>query len=792
MAKSQDCLFLPPPRILTHGRFLVLILGLLALTANSMADVNYDTTTHTFTGSGTYDQAVNETVDVTATPTDGATITFTGNVTTTGTFIHNGAHVIFDAGTTNSFGIYRLYNRTIDNTHYVNDSSMTLNGNLTVTDFQAAGRVNNYSGTSKIYINEGSSLNVSGVFSIAEANKAQGIIDQNGGTVSITTSGDTDVRIGHWFNKNYPTKYNLKNGVLNIPNTVAHVGWDAYAELNISGGEANLKGINLSAGGKTVDGVLGGKGFLNLTGGTLNLGSEGVTYIKKKDGASYNTDTAPEINLGNGTISASESHTWASNLTITLTAGKTPTFDIDANKTITIASVVKGDGGLKKTGAGILKLTNANTYTGETIVQNGVLMLTKGGSSGSLYKGTTVTVNGSTAVLAGDGDVFSYGANSVGRINLNNGGTLTNDSSTGHITVGAVIYMNNGKINTTDPTAAGSDASGNFVFDNAIYVTAGTNNEISVQKFAIRHLNNTPYASGDDGGVFDVDQSAQLTISSIIIDKATTSGTKVPLVKRGAGTLTLSGANTYTEETTVSEGVLELTGSAVVANGPISVGANGTLEYNLANGQTERLTIEDTNAILSTGTIKKTGEGTLKLFAADEDLINSHSFVVSSGRLDMTKYFKGALTVGEKLDPENYLTAIFSPGNSVGSLEITGDFTLNPGSTLLLEFDETGADSLLVSGTTKFEEGAIITLALDEGASPVPNQQVSFQLPANIATFDNAALSYPSYLVGIGYDPTTGVLSATVDANAVPEPSTWALLLLGAAGLMYVRKRTRK
>ena len=109
-----------------------------------------------------------------------------------------------------------------------------------------------------------------------------------------------------------------------------------------------------------------------------------------------------------------------------------------------------------------------------------------------------------------------------------------------------------------------------------------------------------------------------------------------------------------------------------------------------------------------------------------------------------------------------------------------------------MEFDETGADSLLVSGTTKFEEGSFITLALDEGASPVPNQQVSFQLPANIATFDNAALSYPSYLVGIGYNPTTGVLSATVDANAVPEPSTWALLLLGAAGLLYVRKRTRK
>ena len=127
------------------------------------------------------------------------------------------------------------------------------------------------------------------------------------------------------------------------------------------------------------------------------------------------------------------------------------------------------------------------------------------------------------------------------------------------------------------------------------------------------------------------------------------------------------------------------------------------------------------------------------------------------------------------------LDYMIGPGadNSIGQASFGDDFILKEGATLLLEFDETGADSLLVSGNTEFEEGSFITLALAEGASPVPGQQLSFQLSLDIDSFENATLSYPSYLAGIGYDPSTGILSAYIDANAIPEPSTWALMILG-------------
>ena len=307
----------------------ILVLGLFVLTATAMADVTFSN--NTFTGYGTYDQAVNSSSNLAATPSSGQTITFTNNIVTTGSFTQQSQNVIFAAGTKNSFGSLMVTNGA------ENNGKMTLNGSLTLRSLSLCNKWTTY-----LNINNGATLTVTGDFMLAQADSAQGIVTQNGGTVSITTSGDSAIRIGHWFNKNYPSAYNLNGGVLNVPNAVTHVGWDAYAKLNISGGEANLKGINLSAGGKTVKKVLGGKGYLNLTGGTLNLGSEGVTYIKMK--GSYNSEIAPEINLGNGTVKASASHTWADNLTITLTSGKTPTFDIDANKTITIASVVKGSG----------------------------------------------------------------------------------------------------------------------------------------------------------------------------------------------------------------------------------------------------------------------------------------------------------------------------------------------------------------------------------------------------------------------------------------------------------------
>ena len=48
----------------------------------------------------------------------------------------------------------------------------------------------------------------------------------------------------------------------------------------------------------------------------------------------------------------------------------------------------------------------------------------------------------------------------------------------------------------------------------------------------------------------------------------------------------------------------------------------------------------------------------------------------------------------------------------------------------------------------------------------------------------------PEYYTLALAGPSNNIVRFSIDRNAVPEPSTWALLILGAAGLAYMRKRS--
>ena len=388
-----------------------LALGLFVLTASALAEVTYDSAAGTFIGDGTYSEAVDATGNLTATPTTGQTITFTNNIVSTGAFTQSGAYVVFDTGTVNSFNA--LYINNVLNIN--NNARMTLNGSMSLTELHMAN-----SGTTYFDITNGASLSVSGKVYINETTNAQGIITQTGGTVSFTTSGSDDVRIGHWPNSTWPSRYDISGGSLSIPNTTTYVGWDGYAEMNISGGEVSLKCLSLSNGQNR------GKGTLRLTGGTLNIGDGGIVRNKRN----VSGPLAAEVYLGQGTINATANQTWGSDLTLSLTgrsatntadvAGGVTTFNADSGKTITIPSVISGVGALTKTGAGTLTLSGANTYTGGTTISAGTLELTGAGTlgTGAVTNNATLKFNYNadktlSNAISGTGTIVKEGTNTV-------------------------------------------------------------------------------------------------------------------------------------------------------------------------------------------------------------------------------------------------------------------------------------------------------------------------------------------------------------------------------------------
>ena len=221
------------------------------------------------------------------------------------------------------------------------------------------------------------------------------------------------------------------------------------------------------------------------------------------------------------------------------------------------------------------------TFSGAGIINNSSNAPSFSLASGSLLNFT----NSSTA---GNAIITTAVAS-----NLNFGGT----SSAGTATItnnGGVIFFNN---SSSASAATISNSSGGLLdfFGNSTAANATITNSGSVAFFntasggQARFINNS-------GGTMDISgATVPVTVGSIegagtyllgsnqlitgLNDLSTTvsgliTGTGGSLVKVGTGTLTLSGANTYTGLTTISEGAINLTGSLL---SPVSVESGGTL-----------------------------------------------------------------------------------------------------------------------------------------------------------------------------------------------------------------------
>lgn len=243
--------------------------------------------------------------------------------------------------------------------------------------------------------------------------------------------------------------------------------------------------------------------------------------------------------------------------------------------------LVMGEGDVLVTGGSAVILRNAaNSYTGGTTINGGFLALTffNGGSLG-----------------AGDGPGQTCCAGAMDPANviaINNGGTLSLDgpAALGNspmlpqyavsvvVNEGSRIYggtntvvfvpnltLNGGTVEVRDGANHGGFGTniafvgtvvvgGSSVIPSLVHTTGtGPNANVSLGSLGL---------VGTTFQVADVTSSpdADLTVSSVIRDVFANPS---PLVKTGPGTMSLEGVNTYTGDTTVSDGVLAVNGAAI-------------------------------------------------------------------------------------------------------------------------------------------------------------------------------------------------------------------------------------
>ena len=221
----------------------------------------------------------------------------------------------------------------------------------------------------------------------------------------------------------------------------------------------------------------------------------------------------------------------------------------------------------------------------------------------------------------------------------------------------------------------------------------------------------------------------------------------------------------------------------------------------------------------------KDGNAALSLYCAGSDGgIRAESFVISSGRINFNGYFKGVLTVEAN--------TVFSPdswgwGKDVaiqdGMVNIDADIKVKQGGKIEFNFSgyNTGTETYALSESgdetvivTKTKTNDVITITdghtFDTTTGSIIDLVFMENDPTLWATEDAEYLlikggGFPmeeedySYLLTKTYGNMQtlrqfGLLGK--DGNLylitryyVPEPSTWALMILGAAGMLYWRKR---
>jgi fibronectin-binding autotransporter adhesin len=411
-------------------------------------------------------------------------------------------------------------------------------------------------------------------------------------------------------------------------------------------------------------------------GGTLDLGDGTNGSFATTGAITIASGATLGIGFANGgTLAASIADTGA--IVGNEAAGVTNTISGSINPSVSSVT-----GGFTQTGAGTTVLSAANFYLGATNINAGAVEITNAGALGAVHHTSGVTV-ASGAALQMSGGITTSGAYAL----TINGTGLASEST---------------------PTGALESLSGANVYTGA--VTLGSNASVGADASSSLTLSGTV---NNAGNLLTVAGAGNTTFSGVVSGSGGLSQT-------GTGTTTLSAtaSNTYTGETIVSSGELDLNsggfaiqglGADTVATAPDILVNGGTLKFlasnQLANssgsgnvtlsltsgtvnlnGTTQTVyAFQNSGGTFSTGTGHLIGTGATTTFSGGTNTINaggtmedSH-FVISGG----TNVVQGGSPSGGtlELDPSG-LGIVFSNGANLtlnSDTTSAGQISLNAG-----------------------------------------------------------------------------------------------------------------
>jgi autotransporter-associated beta strand protein len=804
--------------------------------------VSFDTSVGVFVNTGgTFDLATNNKSETIG------PLLMTGGTVDTGTGVLTlGSSLVYSAGGAatingnlnlgNASRNFHVYDGASTNDLTIN--AVVSNGRITKTDAGLL-RLNNPANSFLAGVNEVQRVAIAG----ATAGVSQFTITFNGLTTGTITVGANDAA----------TQANIQaalDGLANIGpgNSTVSVAGAGLFNITFTGSLAAADlpnqittAVVTAPGTFTPSTITGGAAGIVVAAGTLAVGSDtALGSARLHLTASSQLLPAGDRVLTNGvTINPGITITFGGRRDVdgtddlTLTSGVTligPTganvvnLDvIDPQTLVTMSGVISGGGDFlvpTKRGIGTLVWSGDNTFD----VRDFVAAATLTGSDGLRVEGGILRVAHSNA-LGFSGELATV------NVRGDLGAVLELDGSAGAVEIaGRVLELVSpdsgtarGFLNRTSTEAVHTGILRNLAGDNSI-----TSNQIRLRNVADNANAGTMYLGADAGSLNLIG-----AIIGLENDATPTVANNRTLYKVGGGTLTLSGttANTYTGNTAVMAGTLQLNKSgtvAAVAGGTVYVGDNAgsansdRLVYGAAGG-TDQIagaainvtvgtsgqidfgnTLEDVintltltvgDSFSSSATSDVSGEIKAGVYAVNvRPGINSAVAAAISGNLDVGAADKTFTVNDGPGDVElNIPATVVATGTAgvikagAGRLALSGDNTYNGGTTVsagALRIEH--ADALGDTGaatTTTVASGASLELNLPDGSNTIDNENLNIVgsgiLNGPVATYYTGVLGTGALRNLSGDNTVSGTVTLNGGDAAIEIAADVTLILSG-------------